>query len=187
MTDQNTRPTPSSRITHAELLEALEYDPQTGNFTRKVSAGNYPVGSISGSLNEKGYVIVRLKNRNYKAHRLAWLYVTGEWPADEIDHVDGVKDNNAFSNLREATRTQNNANMRTPTHNTSGFKGVSLHKVSGKWRAGISINNSQKHIGVYDTPEEAYAAYIQTAKRVHGEFARYDPPRVAEGSANETR
>lgn len=94
--------------------------------------------------------------------------------SEYCDHIDGNSLNNVRSNLRLATKAQNNRNMKKPSHNTSGYKGVSWRKNAGRWRAYIFINNKQIHLGYFDTPEEAHAAYCEAAKELHGEFARFE-------------
>jgi AP2 domain len=98
--------------------------------------------------------------------------VHGEWPSGDLDHIDNISGHDWIDNLRPATREQNLANMRLHAKNTSGFKGVSWHKWRGKWRASISKKNKHSHIGFFDTPEAAHAAYVEAAQRLHGEFAR---------------
>ncbi len=108
----------------------------------------------------------------YKAHRLAWFYMTGEWPPDQIDHIDGDRDNNRLVNLRKATNAQNGANARLSKNNSSGFKGVSFDTSVGRWRASIRRNRQLHYLGFFNTPEEAHAAYASAAVQLFGEFAR---------------
>lgn len=103
------------------------------------------------------------------ANRLAWLYMTGKWPKEIIDHRDLDKSNNIWDNLREATYTENNYNVPTISTNTSGYKGVSVARHNpNKWRASISHNNKTVHIGTFDTKEEAYAAYCAKSEELRG-------------------
>lgn len=90
------------------------------------------------------------------------------------DHINGNTLDNRRSNLRVVTRTQNNQNVTIRKHNKSGYKGVSLEKKTGRWVAVIQANNKRIHLGTFDTPEEAYAAYCEAAKKYHGKFARFD-------------
>jgi hypothetical protein len=90
----------------------------------------------------------------------------------EVDHIDGNGLNNSRANLRACSRAENARNRGIPKNNTSGFKGVGWHKRQGAWRAVITLHGKQTHIGYFDTPEEAHAAYVQAAKKLHGEFAR---------------
>lgn len=131
-------------------------------------AGTFALNSDNG----KGYMHGGIMGKLHKAHRVAWAIHYGEIPAHFIDHVNGNKSDNRIENLRVATNSQNKMNMPHPRNNTSGFKGVSFYKRNGRWRAGIGANGKQKTIGYFDSPEEAYAAYCNAAKELHGEFAR---------------
>lgn len=158
-------------LTADRLRELLNYDPGTGVFTRKVGrAGNAKEGEVAGYRSRKGYRVIKIDCRPYKAHRLAWLYETGAWPADLIDHINGIKDDNRFVNLREATNAENIQNAKRFKSNSSGFKGVSF--LRGRWSSRIRIGGKSKWLGWFYTPEEAYAAYISAAEKYHGEFAR---------------
>lgn len=174
-------------LTHARLLELLRYDSESGAFTRigaarPQSAHNIgkPVGTVKAGERDNGggYLIISVDGRPYRAHRLAWFYMTGEWPKDDVDHRDTNRLNNRWSNLRAATRSQNIANCRTPKDNTSGIKGVTFDKTRQKWRAQIGIGKCEKGywytkgLGRFDTKEQAAAAYQAEAMRRFGEFAR---------------
>jgi hypothetical protein len=104
------------------------------------------------------------------AHRIVWLIATGEWPETFIDHIDGNRSNNRLENLRLADIWDNNRNSKKPTTNTSGIKGVGYR--NGRWRAYITVNDRQIHIGVFDEKEDAAAAYWTAACNIFGEFAR---------------
>jgi len=161
-------------ITHDELIEILRYEPETGDFIWLVNRGKAREGARAGNRQSGGYLQVRIRGRNYYAHRLAFLYVHKRWPSQHIDHINGIPYDNRIANLREATPGQNMHNSVKPKNNTSGYKGVSLEKRTGRWRASIKVNNKIRHLGTYDTPEEAYEAYKEAAKKLHGEFARFD-------------
>jgi hypothetical protein len=113
---------------------------------------------VAGSINARGYWLIKIKRRTYAAHRLAWLYEKGTMPTNCLDHVNGVKTDNSFCNLREATRKQNQENLCIQKNNTSGFRGVTWDASRGKWMAHITHNSKQKTIGRYDTAEEAAKA-----------------------------
>jgi hypothetical protein len=117
-----------------------------------------------------GYVLVGVDGPQYLAHRLAWLYMTGAWPDAEVDHIDGNRANNAWSNLRLASRSQNIANSGLRVTNTTGFKGV--FKARKKFNAKITVNYKSVNLGNFDTKEEASAAYKRAAQAAFGEFAR---------------
>ena len=168
------------------LRSVLHYDPETGFFTWR-ERSDLPEGRARNAWNARyagrragalvpskhtTYVTIRINNRHYRAHRLAWLYVTGEWPSGDIDHEDGDGTHNWFENLRDATRTQNNGNTRRPTNNTSGYKGVVRSHNGKRWVAYIRINGRLLHLGTYDTPQLAHAAYTRAAKAHFGDFAR---------------
>jgi hypothetical protein len=113
-----------------------------------------------------------IDGRQYAAHRLAWLHMTGEWPPADIDHANGDPGDNRWNNLRAATRAQNISNGRKRSTNTSGFKGVSWRSAKEKWQAAITVNGLKRFLGYFDDPAEAHAAYVRAAEKYHGEFAR---------------
>lgn len=146
-------------ITQQELKESYLYDETTGAFTwaRNPKRGN--IGDIVGSINSKnGYMVINIKNKVYSCHRLAWLYMTGSFPIFQIDHKDQNRSNNIWSNLREVTNQINSQNSGMLSNNTSGVKGVSFHKASGKYRARINVNGKTKSLGYFNTTEEAKVA-----------------------------
>jgi len=160
-------------ILTADLLrEVVYYDPATGVFTWRNRRRQMPAGSLAGTPNPDGYWYIKIDGKRYPAHRLAWLYVYGEWPSGFLDHKDCNKENSCIENLRLASKSQNGANRRQCSHNTSGYKGVSWHRQNNKWSAGTRVNGIRHHLGYFDTPEAAHAAYVDAAKRLHGEFAR---------------
>ena len=110
--------------------------------------------------------------KRYSAHRLAWLYMTGDWPPDEVDHKNRVRTDNRWDNLRLADTFTNKRNTSAYRNNKSGFKGVSWHVCSRKWRSRIRVDGKEKNLGLYDTPEQANAAYERAAREMFGEFAR---------------
>ena len=157
------------------LHKLLEYNPDTGVFTWMVERGGRTarVGSPAGSTDKRGYKSIRINRRIYYAHRLAWLYVTGENPSLQIDHINGNRSNNRMSNLREATSAENNYNVSIPERNTSGIKGVSWDKKSQKWRAQISVEGSHLYLGLFRSIEDAAEVVREARCRLHGEFANH--------------
>ena len=157
------------RPTQERLKKLLHYDPETGVFTWKVKRPGRSVGDVAGSVGTKGHRRIYLDNVQYKAHHLAWLYMTGEWPEDQVDHKDVDPDNNRWENLRAATNQQNCCNRVHP--NPSGLKGVSWKRRNRKWVAQIGVDGKRIHLGLFDSAEAAHAAYCAAAERLHGEFA----------------
>jgi len=159
------------------LRSLLDYDRATGVFVWKMPAGRYgriPAGTRAGSYTSaEGYGYVTIAGKSYRLSRLAWLYVHGEWPKDQIDHVNGDPSDDRIANLREATQFQNKANCRRYANNTSGFKGVSLDRSKGLYRAYTNKDGRRVYLGRYRTPEEAHAAYAAAAMSIHRDFARF--------------
>lgn len=172
-----------SQLTREHIRELLSYDPETGQFTwlrrpgsdRCTNTWNTRfVGTVAGSINDQGYRVICIDRSDYRAHRLAWLYVSGEWPPAEIDHINGDRADNRIANLRQASRAENMRNCRKRRDNTSGRKGVSWDNRDRKWYAKIKVNSKDTYLGVFDCPDEAAAAYEAAAERLHGQFARTD-------------
>jgi HNH endonuclease len=154
------------------LKTLLSYDPATGLFIWKASDSTKPIiGTVAGTLHSHGYIRIKIKKKFYYAHRLAWLYVYGKFPEQEIDHKDRDPANNRIDNLRLATHPQNASNAPKRRTNACGLKGVIAHQ--GRWMARIGHKGKNIYLGVFDTAEEAHAIYVIAAKKYHGEFARY--------------
>jgi len=159
-------------LTAERLRAALHYDPATGVFEWLVSRPNCRAGDVAGCPTRYGYVYVGLDGRKYMAHQLAWLWMTGAWPAIRLDHRDLDKANNRWTNLRQATRSQNGANTKVSRKSASGLKGITQDKRSGRWYAAITVNQKRRKLGGHDTAEAAHAAYVKAAAEAFGEFAR---------------
>jgi hypothetical protein len=158
-------------ISQEKLKELLDYNPDTGIFIWKVrKAIQIRIGDEAGRPDKYGYTRINLDKRQYMAHRLVWLYVYGEWPTGQIDHVNRIKNDNRLNNLRLATGSQNQANKNLSSNNTSGLRGVSWHKASQKWRATLKRKGTQKHIGFFDCKEIAYFVYSEYAESYFGDF-----------------
>ena len=155
-------------ITQEELKTYLIYNPLSGNFFwRKQPSYKIPLGSIAGTYNDSGYIIIGILGNRYRAHRLAFLYMLGKMPKNQVDHIDGDRSNNRWKNLREVTPLVNAQNVHGASkNNKSGYLGVSWSKQHQKWRANLYINKKQTHLGLFDTPEEAHACYL-AAKAEH--------------------
>lgn len=153
------------------LHELFTYDPKTGVFTWLVDRGsNKTKGTQAGWLGKNGYFYLNVDDRKYLAHRIAWKMQTGKDPAETIDHKIGTS--NEWSNLREATHVENGTNKRTKKSQLS-LKGTSFHEGAKRFRATIKPmgGGKQIHIGFFDTREGAHKAYVDAARRLHGEFA----------------
>lgn len=164
-------------LTQERLKSLLNYEPDTGVFTWLVSRPNrVEVGSEAGSIRRAtGYRVIKVGDRTYQASRLAWLYMTGEWPECIVDHRDLNKANNAWGNLRAATYSQNQQNIGVSKHKAIGLKGVHYKSDAWrlkKWTASIRVGGSRKHLGYFEHPEEAHAAYVRAAEAHFGQFAR---------------
>lgn len=160
-------------LTAARLREVVHYDHATGAFTRTVRlAQRHQVGDRADfSINHgpmTGYRRLSLDSRRYLAHRCAWLYVHGAWPEHDIDHINGDKGDNRIANLRDVPACVNLENKRGARRdNASGLLGVHLHRQSGRWRARIRHDGKAVHIGMFDSPEAAHAAYLETKRKLH--------------------
>ncbi len=152
-------------ITVEELKELLSFEPSTGTFIWLVNRGRSKKGTIAGSTNSKGYRTLKLKGKDYKVYRLAWLYYYGYWPEASIDHINRLKYDNRIANLREATNSENGQNLSSPKYNSTGYPGVS--KNWNKWMAKITLNGISKYLGTFDTPEEAHLAYLKAKDELH--------------------
>lgn len=150
--------------TQEQVMAALHYDPETGIFTGRRN------GRQVGRAGWNGYIAIDLKGRPYLAHRLAWIYMTGAWPVNQIDHKDGDPSNNKFENLREATRFQNMANVKSSGNYNNLPRGV--QKRSGKRGYVAQINNGKnRYLGTFDTPEDAGEFYQLASEMLRGEYA----------------
>lgn len=154
-------------ITQQELFEHVLYNPETGEFVRAFSKRPQFVGKKTGCVSKSGYVVISIKNKVYYAHRLAWLYVYGEIPRGQIDHVNQDKTDNSIKNLRQATSSENMQNIaNAKRHSKTMLKGIELHQ-NGKYRAYITINKKKIHLGYHSSKEAAIKA------RKEGEFVHH--------------
>lgn len=160
-------------LTAVRLRELLHYDPVTGIFTWKVRVSQrMRAGSKAGTLSTKGYIVIGIAGKFYRAHRLAWLYMTGEWPEHEVDHRIGVRDDNRWSELREATQAQNMQNRPALNSSSTGVKGVVWRDRQKKYQARLTVSGKRISLGYFHALEDASAAYAAAAREHHGEFAR---------------
>lgn len=162
-------------LTQERLKELLHYNPDTGVFTRNTSGRRWKAGETSGCLLNTGYIAIRMDKKNYQAHRLAWLYIHGRLPDNEIDHINGVRSSNGILNLREASRSENSQNRRGPiSKNVSGYLGVRFAAERNKYVATIGIDGKYTFLGRFDTAIEASCAYLAAKREMHpfGEIAK---------------
>lgn len=156
----------------------LDYDQETGVFLwrhRLDKADHWNrrySGKKAGCVAKGGYLLIAINDRLMKAHRLAWLIVTGEWPKGVIDHINGEPADNRFSNLRDISQAENMRNQRRNSKNKSGFKGVSYFARDKKWLATIKVNRKTRYLGYFETPELAHAAYCAASLDLHGDYGR---------------
>lgn len=153
-------------LSQNELKRSVNYDRNTGIFTRIAGTKASKSGSILGSKNSDGYLQIMINRKRYKSHRLAWFYVTGEWPKDQIDHINHDRCDNRFSNLRNASSSINSKNMSKFKNNTSGYNGVGWNKAKKKWHSYIRIDGKLKTIGYFNNIKDAAYARIITEKTV---------------------
>ena len=147
-------------ITQNDLISLLHYDPLTGVFTALVDTGKWRSGRVVGTTNGYGYRQICVRGKVYLAHRLAWLYEYGDFPQGGLDHINHDRSDNRIVNLREATQAQNHQNR-------SAVTGAYQRKKDGKWIAQIKVARKCQHLGVFDTREEAHAAYRVAKKLFH--------------------
>lgn len=158
----------ASDLTAARLRELLAYDPLTGLFHWLVKKGRMKPGDQAGSVKHHGYVGICIDGQHYMAHRLAWLYVHGEWPKGEIDHKFGQQTDNRICVLRDGSPQFNRENMRKPHRDSvSGYLGVSWSRDRKKWLARICHKGKVTVIGAYKTPKGAHAAYVRAKRKIH--------------------
>lgn len=156
------------KVNENYLKEILHYDPDTGIFTWKKRHQGRSVHKPPGWVSPLGYVKICINRNSYCAHRLAWLYMTGSWPVDQIDHIDGTGSNNKWENLREADSFINNQNLhKSKGKSNQGYMGTHYVKKRKKWAASISVEGKAYFLGHFSTPEEAHKIYIETKRKVH--------------------
>lgn len=162
-------------VTKEEIRLLFDYNLDTGEFTRKISrglSGRSKVGQVAGYTNKDGYKFIRINDKLYRSHRLAWLYVYGYFPK-EIDHIDNRPSNNAIKNLRECTSSQNKFNTRLRKDSTSKVKGLHWYKAYQKWQVNLRINGKTKCLGYFEDLFEACCTVMSNRNKHHGEFANH--------------
>lgn len=170
-------------LSQAMAVELLDYDPATGTFTWRQRQNGSRAWNTRYAGREAGYLwsptvgrptyrVIRVHDWPFMAHRLAVLIVTGAMPKYDVDHRNGDGTDNRWSNLREATKLENGANRGPTKRNATGFKGVSLNRRSGRYRASIQVAGKWQWLGSFATAEDAHAAYVAACRSQCGDFAR---------------
>jgi hypothetical protein len=156
-------------LTQEYLKSVLHYDTNSGIFTRlAITTNSVKIGDVAGTMRH-GYVMVGVASKQYRAHQLAWFYITGKWPDHEIDHINRIKHDNRWENLRKASRSQNLAN--SSVRCASGYKGA--YPKGSRWQSKITVSQSVIYLGSFDTKEAAHSAYCAAADKYFGEYANH--------------
>lgn len=155
-------------LTQHDLQSVVIYDPLTGIFINKIDRNPRALkGAVAGYTNTIGYTVIQINSRKMHAHRLAWLYMTGEWPLHEVDHINHIRSDNRFQNLRQSTSSENKQNTTDRINNTSGHRGVTWHKARQKWQAQISVMGKHLYLGTFDSVDDAAAARKEAVVKFH--------------------
>ena len=168
-----------SALSLERLKELFLYCPSTGEFIRRLTAGGQTPGTICRNDDGKGYITISIDNFRYFAHRLAFFYMNGLWPDDEIDHINGVRKDNRILNLRNVISQDNAKNCNLSKKNTSGVCGISWHKRRKKWQAYIANNGKKIFLGYFSSKDDAVSARISANSVLgyhenHGKILRSD-------------
>jgi hypothetical protein len=158
-----------SYLTQEELKLLLDYSPETGHFSWRGNRRGVAPWRKTGNIRPDGYLRICVNRVSYLGHRLAWLYVTGEWPQFDIDHIDGNPLNNAFANLRDVAVSSNVQNIKKATQRNSSSKllGVSYHNRDKLWRARIMVKGKNVTLGYFKDKEKAHEAYLEAKRKLH--------------------
>jgi hypothetical protein len=147
-----------------DLMRHLSYNQKTGVFRWKIARPHRPIGSIAGAYLSSRHRRICFNYKMYRCARLAWLFMTGSWPKNEIDHINGIRDDDRWTNLRDVTRAENCQNI----HKTNGIcRLLGVCERAGRFRAQITINYVHHNIGTFDTPEQARRAYLKAKRSLH--------------------
>ena len=159
----------STAPTTEQVRELLDYDPMTGVMKWRKTGMGRRLDRIAGSADRHGYLQTRINGRMYFNHRLAWVYVHSTWPQHVIDHINGNPADNRIENLRDVPRKMNQENQRraASSNKTTGLLGASLHRKTGKFVAAIQTDRKTHYLGLYETPEQAHAAYVNAKHQLH--------------------
>ena len=157
------------QLSHERLTEVLSYNAASGEFTwtnSRVGKGSGRKRSIAGSPHNHGYITIRIDRKLYLAHRLAWFYMTGEWPSEQIDHINGTRNDNRWMNLRAVSNQVNQQNQRK-AQSTNSARLLGVSKNHRRWAASICVDGVKKYLGSFDTPELAHTAYLHAKRSLH--------------------
>jgi len=155
-------------FTQQELQESLSYDSNTGVFIWIKTYRNQNLNKIAGSFDKDGYRMIKFKGKLYRSHRLAWFYVYGVMPTMQIDHINGIRDDNSIVNLREVSFSENSQNQRiSHKDSTFGMLGIDYNKSKKRFRARIQTNGRRITLGGFSTAEEAFNAYLDAKRKYH--------------------
>lgn len=154
-------------MTQERLQDLLRYDKDTGIFTWRNKKANK-----AGSKTTNGYIQISVGGKRYAAHRLAWLYIYGYIPEQQLDHINRQRDCNKITNLRLATQSTNNINKPIQKNNTTGFRGVSYHITKKKYVARVGIDKRLVHLGYFETAQQAHDVYVKFLGETYGQFAQ---------------
>jgi hypothetical protein len=156
-----------------KIEDAVELNFETGELTWKIRVNpSVQIGQVLGTKHGRGYKFFRLNKQFYFCHKVVWFLAYGKWPEGEVDHINGVKDDNRPENLRDVTHRQNMQNKKSQTNSTSIYKGVHWHRASKKWRSVIWDGHRKIHVGLFEGEKEAALAYDGVAREVFGSYAR---------------
>ncbi len=157
-----------------ELRSILNYDPETGlwSWRNPKAINKAPIAQSAGTISVHGYRIITYRGRKYRSARLAWLYMTGNWPSEEIDHENRDTTDDRWINLREASRSQNALNRDVQGNNSSGLRGIHFDCERGKWFVQVKVKGINHFIGRYDEVDEAVVARNAAVAELHGAFAQ---------------
>jgi hypothetical protein len=167
-----------TELTAEIVRELLDYNPDTGEFVwkhRTENEGNFNArweGRVAGTKDRKGYITIKIQGKKYAAHRLAWLFTYCEWPVDQVDHINNIRDDNRICNLRQADSFINSQNQKRAQKDnvSSGLLGVSFHKPNKKWLARINYEGRTHLIGCYDCKHKAHEAYLDAKAKHHSGY-----------------
>lgn len=155
------------------LRTRLRYEPESGKLYWLAARYNKRrVGLVAGCMDKEGYITVKVDRRQCRAHRICWAIQHGFWPPDQVDHINGIRSDNRIANLRLADQYENNQNQSWRGHGVSGLRGAAFVSKEQKFRASIKHRGATRHLGSFDTAEEAHRAYMEAKASIH-EFSPF--------------